>query len=143
MSALTKSTPNNIGITLLRVVLGVVFLLHGWQKFNTFTIAGTQASFAEMGVPAAEIVAPIVTVLEIAGGVALILGLFTRPFALLLAVVSLGALATVHFSAGFFASDGGYEFVLLLAAAALALALIGPGRFSVDRRFRGKLARLH
>ena len=67
-------------VTVLRVLAGFVFAAHGWQKFSQFTIAGTQASFAEMGVPAANIVAPLVATLELAGGIALILGvLITIP----------------------------------------------------------------
>ncbi|KNC19785.1 membrane protein [Arthrobacter sp. RIT-PI-e] len=121
-----------MGHTVLRAVLGIIFVLHGWQKFNEFTIAGTQASFAEMGVPAADLAAPAVAVLELGGGVLLILGLGTRVIAGLLALTVLGALVLVHGEAGFFVADGGYEFVLLLAAASLLFVLAGPGRWSVD-----------
>jgi putative oxidoreductase len=125
-------------ITILRVILGFLFAAHGWQKFNEWTIAGTQASFAKMGVPAAEIAAPAVAVLELGGGIALILGVLTRIAALLLALDMLGALFLVHASAGVFAATGGYELVLLLAAAALAVALTGAGRISVDRALFGR-----
>jgi putative oxidoreductase len=119
--------------TILRAVTGFLFAAHGWQKFNEFTIAGTQASFAKMGVPAAELAAPAVASLELVGGIALILGVLTRVFAVLLTINMLGALALVHAPAGVFAAAGGYELVLLLAAAALTLALVGAGRVSVDR----------
>jgi putative oxidoreductase len=125
-------------VTILRVTLGFLFAAHGWQKFNEWTIAGTQASFAKMGVPAAEIAAPAVAVLELGGGIALILGILTRIAALLLALDMLGALFLVHASAGVFAATGGYELVLLLAAAALAVALTGAGRISVDRALFGR-----
>jgi putative oxidoreductase len=125
-------------VTILRVILGFLFTAHGWQKFNEWTIAGTQASFAKMGVPAAEIAAPAVAVLELGGGIALILGILTRIAALLLALDMLGALFLVHASAGVFAATGGYELVLLLAAAALAVALTGAGRISVDRALFGR-----
>ncbi|WP_066288703.1 DoxX family protein [Arthrobacter sp. B6] len=125
-------------VTILRIVLGFLFAAHGWQKFNEWTIAGTQASFAKMGVPAAEIAAPAVAVLELGGGIALILGVLTRVFALLLALDMLGALFLVHAPAGVFAATGGYELVLLLAAAALAVALTGAGRISVDRAMFGR-----
>jgi putative oxidoreductase len=118
--------------TLLRIVVGFVFAAHGWQKFSQFTIAGTQGAFAQMGVPAADLVAPVVATLELAGGIALILGLLTRPFALLLALDMVGALVLVHASAGVFVDAGGFELVLILAASALAVALVGPGRLSVD-----------
>jgi putative oxidoreductase len=119
-------------VTVLRVLVGFIFAAHGWQKFSQFTIAGTQASFAQMGVPAAELAAPIVATLELVGGIALILGVLTRVFAALLALDMLGALVLVHASAGIFAADGGYELVLVLAAAALAIAFFGPARLSAD-----------
>jgi len=125
-------------LTVLRIILGLLFAAHGWQKFNEWTIAGTQASFAKMGVPAADVMAPAVAVLELAGGVALILGILTRVVAALLVLDMLGALFLVHAPAGIFAANGGYELVLLLAAASLALALTGAGRFSLDRALFGR-----
>lgn len=140
---MNQTSLTTTAVTILRVILGFLFAAHGWQKFNEFTIAGTQASFAKMGVPAAEIAAPAVAGLELAGGIALIVGILTRVVAALLAVDMLGALFLVHASAGVFASAGGYELVLLLAAAALAVALTGAGRISVDRAlFGGKNSRL-
>ena len=124
--------------TILRVIIGFLFAAHGWQKFSEFTIAGTQASFTQMGVPAAEAVAPVVATLELVGGVALILGVLTRVFAALLAVNMLGALFLVHASAGVFVATGGYELVLILAAAALAVALVGAGSVSVDKVLFGR-----
>ena len=124
--------------TILRIITGFLFAAHGWQKFNEFTIAGTQAAFAQMGVPAANLVAPVVATLELVGGIALILGVLTRMFAALLAVNMLGALFLVHATAGIFAATGGYELVLILAAAALAVALVGAGKVSVDRALFGR-----
>ena len=125
-------------ITALRIVLGFLFAAHGWQKFNEWTIAGTQAAFSQMGIPAAEVAAPVIAVLELAGGIALILGVLTRVVAALLAVDMLGALFLVHAGAGVYADKGGYELVLLLGAAAFVLALTGAGRLSVDRALFGR-----
>lgn len=127
------STRHSVAQLVLRVVLGVIFLAHGWQKFFDYTIAGTTASFEGMGIPAASIAAPVVATLELVGGIALILGLLTRPLAILLAVDMIGALFLVHLSAGIFAGNGGYELVLILAAASISLALTGAGRWSADR----------
>lgn len=127
-----ESSAASLGLTVLRVVLGVTFLLHGWQKFTEWTLAGTQAAFAQMGVPAAELAAPVVAVLELVGGLMLLLGLGTRVVAALLALVMLGALVLVHLPAGFFVADGGIELVLLLAAASALFALAGAGRWSLD-----------
>ena len=124
--------------TILRVVAGFLFAAHGWQKFSEFTIPGTQAAFTQMGVPAAQVAAPVVATLELVGGIALILGVLTRVFAALLAVDMLGALFLVHASAGVFAATGGYELVLILAAAALAVALVGAGKVSVDKVLFGR-----
>ena len=135
---MNKSLLTTTAITALRIVLGFLFAAHGWQKFNEWTIAGTQASFAKMGVPAADVMAPAVAVLELAGGIALILGLLTRVVAALLVLNMLGALFLVHAPAGIFAANGGYELVLLLAAAAFALALTGAGRLSLDRALFGR-----
>jgi putative oxidoreductase len=130
--------------TILRVVTGFLFAAHGWQKFNEFTIAGTQAAFTQMGVPAANIAAPVIATLELVGGVALILGVLTRVFAALLVVNMLGALFLVHAPAGIFAAAGGYELVLILAAAAAAVALVGAGKVSVDKALFGRSgSRLH
>ncbi|MDR7082031.1 putative oxidoreductase [Arthrobacter ginsengisoli] len=124
--------------TILRIVTGFLFAAHGWQKFNEFTIAGTQAAFTQMGVPAANMVAPVVATLELVGGVALILGVLTRVFAALLAVNMVGALFLVHAPAGIYVETGGYELVLILAAAALAVALVGAGKVSVDKVLFGR-----
>ena len=135
---MNKSALTTTALAALRIILGFLFAAHGWQKFNEWTIAGTQASFAKMGVPAADVVAPAIAVLELAGGIALILGILTRVVAALLVLDMLGALFLVHVQAGVFAANGGYELVLLLAAASLALALTGAGRFSLDRALFGR-----
>ena len=119
--------------TTLRIVIGFLFAAHGWQKFFQFTLDGTTAAFGQMGVPAAGLVAPVVATLEIVGGIALVLGVLTRIFAVLLTVNMLGALFLVHAPAGVFVEAGGFELVLALAAGAAAIALMGPGRMSVDR----------
>ncbi|MHA7286069.1 DoxX family protein [Arthrobacter sp. MDT3-44] len=131
-SQTSDSTKSTLARTVLRVALGVIFLAHGWQKIFDYTIPGTQAAFAQMGVPAAELIGPAVGFLELVGGAALILGVLVRPVAALLALDMLGALFLVHAPAGIFADKGGYELVLVLAAGAAALALVGAGRFSVD-----------
>lgn len=134
---------NNTALTttaraILRVVVGFLFAAHGGQKFNEWTIAGTTAAFGDMGIPLAEVAAPVIASLELIGGIALILGLLTRPIAALLTLDMLGALILVHLPAGVFVANGGYELVLLLGAATLALALVGPGRASADYALFGR-----
>ncbi|MGM7776582.1 DoxX family protein [Arthrobacter sp. KNU-44] len=135
---MNQSTLTNTALTVLRVIVGFIFAAHGWQKFTEFTIAGTQAAFGKMGVPAADVVAPIVATIELVGGIALIAGVLTRVFGALLALDMLGALFLVHAPAGLFADKGGYELVLALAAAAAAVALTGAGRISIDAAVFGR-----
>jgi len=120
-----------IGLTVLRVVLGIVFAVHGAQKLFVFGIPGLTEAFAGMGVPLAGVVGPAVALFEFVGGLALIAGLFVTPVALGLTAVMVGAALLVHLPAGFFLPNG-YEFVLVLAAGAIALALAGPGAWSLD-----------
>ncbi|MGW9413966.1 DoxX family protein [Arthrobacter cupressi] len=135
---MNKSTPTTTALTVLRVIVGFIFAAHGWQKFSEFTIAGTQAAFTQMGVPAASAAAPLVAGLELVGGIALIAGILTRVFGALLALNMLGALVLVHAPAGVFVANGGYELVLALGGGALAVALAGAGRLSVDAAAFGR-----
>jgi len=132
---------NAIALLLLRLVLGATLIAHGIQKFTVTTIAGVEEMFVGLGIPAAAIAAPAVASIEVVAGALLVVGLATRIAAVAGAAVALGALFTVHGSSGFFAGDGGYEFVLLLAVVGVALALTGPGAYSVDARLRGSRRR--
>lgn len=126
------SATASLGLLVLRVVVGAVFAAHGAQKIFENTIPGTIEGFAGMGVPLAEFAAPVVAFLEFGGGILLALGFFTRPIGVLLAIDMVVAVLLVHVSAGLWVSDGGYEFVAVLGAAALALAFTGAGRASLD-----------
>lgn len=135
------------GAALLRVVLGVVYLAHGWFAVAVVGLAALPGYMPRMGYPAA--VAPLLAwylvIAHLAGGALLILGLYTRVAALLQVPIMASATFLLHFPQGFFLSVqtiqtpggsrqivGGYEYVLLVLAATLALALIGPGRPSLD-----------
>ena len=92
------------GITVLRVVVGMVFLVHGGQKLFVFGFGGVAAFLGQVGIPAPGLAAVILTAVESLGGLALLLGLFTRWAAIPLAIVMLVAILTVHLKAGFFRS---------------------------------------
>ncbi|MCJ1705786.1 DoxX family protein [Rathayibacter sp. VKM Ac-2926] len=124
------------GLLVLRLALGAVFLAHGWQKIAVDGLAATTEGFGAMGIPFAAVLAPVAAFTELLGGAAIIVGLLTRIAAAGLAITALVALVVVHLPSGFFAATGGIEFVLVLAAGAVALALTGAGRLSVDALLR-------
>jgi len=118
-------------LAVLRVVLGVTFILHGGQKLFVYGFAGVQQAFGGMGIPAAAVTGPLVALVEFFGGLALVAGLLTRLAGLGLALTMLGAIAFVHLAAGFFGPQG-IEFPLTLLAATVTFAIAGAGRFSLD-----------
>lgn len=118
-------------LLVLRLVVGAIFIAHGYQKVFHFGIAGVTTMFGSMGVPLAGLVAPLVSVLELVGGIALVLGVVTRVAGLLLAIDMFCAILIVHGKNGFFLPRG-MEFVLGNMAMALALALAGAGAYSLD-----------
>ena len=112
---------------LLRLALGLVFIAHGFPKLKSFR--ATAQFFDSIGIKPAKFWVAIVAIVEFAGGIALIAGIFTQLAALLIAVNMIVAIAVVKRKQGFV---GGYEFDLALLAMALALALLGPGAFAFD-----------
>ena len=135
MSALplfdTNPRTQRFALTVLRIFSGVVFAAHGYQKLFTFGIAGVQGAFTKMGAPLPMITGPLIGCLEFFGGLALVVGLLTRLFALGLVADMLGAIMLVHLANGFFAPKG-VEFVMMLGAAALTLVIGGAGAYSID-----------
>jgi putative oxidoreductase len=126
----------DIGIFLLRAVIGLALAAHGAQKlFGAFGgpgIAGTGAFFDTLGFRPGRLFATMAALGETGGGLLVAFGLFT-PFAAAVVVSTmLVAVWGVHLEKGFFAQNGGYEYPLVLGVAAVALAFTGPGRLSVD-----------
>ncbi len=119
------------GIGLLRISLGIMFLAHGLVlKVLTFGMAGTAGFFVSLGLPGWTAYATAGG--EIIGGLLLILGILTRPVALALTPILLGALA-VHAGNGwvFSAPNGGWEYPAYLLVLTLAQALLGTGAFAL------------
>lgn len=120
-----------LALALLRVVIGLVFALHGVQAIFLKGLAPLTQQFTGWQVPLPLLTAPLVSTLELAGGVLLVLGLGTRPIALALAAVMAGAVHFAHWNKGFFGANGA-EVPVLLLTGVLALALGGPGQPSFD-----------
>jgi putative oxidoreductase len=118
------------GLAVLRIVVGVVFAMHGWQKIHVFHLAGVTGMLSHLGIPMPTVSAVILITVEFLGGILLITGLATRGPAVLLAVDMIVAIITVHMKHGFFVQTGGYEFPLTLLAALICLAISGGGSFS-------------
>lgn len=133
MSLLGPASPRHLslGIALVRIITGVIFIAHGYMKFFVMGMPGTTGFFTQVGIPAPGVMAPLIATLEVAGGIALVLGLLTRLAALGLVIDMLGAIFFVRLKGGFFAPNGA-EFEILLFVACVALVIAGAGALSVD-----------
>ena len=128
---LPSSSRVDLGLAVLRLTTGTIFLAHGAQKLFVYGFGGVSGAFGGMHVPAPAITGPLTGVVEFFGGLALIFGLLTRLAGFGLAVTMIGAIAFVHLAAGFFAPSG-IEYPLSLLGATLAIAIAGAGRYSLD-----------
>lgn len=129
----------DLGLLILRLVVGAVFIAHGAQKLFVFGLPGVAKGFEGMGVPMPGVTAPLVAGVELLGGLALVFGLLTRLASLGLAIDMLGAILLVHLKGGFFMPTG-YEFALTLLGASLALMFTGAGAYSLDAVIAGRRA---
>ena len=112
----------------IRIMIGIAFIIHGLPKFGD--IEGFQGFFASAGIPP-ELALPL-ALLEVIGGIALIIGIATRIASMLFIVEMIGAIIMVKASTGF-VIGGGYELDLLLMSIAISLLISGPGRMSIEK----------
>ncbi len=127
-SARKKVTP--LALTILRVVVGLVMVAHGWQKAMGFQ--DWQGSVASLGIPFPDIAAGLSVAAELGGGLGLVLGALTPLAALGIFINMLIAIGYVHLGRGLFAAQGGWEFPLTIAVVALYYVFRGAGPLSVD-----------
>lgn len=119
---------------LVRVTTGAMLIPHGWSKLIGGKLEGTAAGFAKMGLEPAFALALYIALLELVGGTLLALGFLTRLWAVLVMGFMAVAVIHAHWANGFFWSVGGYEYPLFWGLMALAIAIKGAGRFSLDHR---------
>ncbi len=126
----------DVGLLVLRLVLGIIFVAHGAQKlFGSFGgpgLKGTAGFHEQLGIKPPLAMAVLAGLAEFVGGILVAVGFLTPLAAAALIVTMVVAALTVHLRNGFFAQSGGYEFNLALAGMALALLLAGAGAISLD-----------
>jgi len=137
------TTEAGFGAFALRVPVGIIFAAHGAQKlfgwFGGYGLEGTAGWMESIGLAPGVLMALLAGSAEFFGGLALVLGLLTRPAVLALSIAMLVAIFSVHFANGLFMSNNGYEFGLALLAASVSLLFSGAGKASVDALIAKKL----
>jgi len=120
----------------LRVPVGIILFAHGAQKlfawFGGYGLEGTGQWMASIGLEPGYLMALMAGSAEFFGGIALLIGLLTRPAAVVVAFTMVVAIFSTHFSNGLFMSNNGYEYALTLLAVSVALAIQGGGKLAVD-----------
>ncbi len=125
----------DLGILVLRLALGIMFVAHGLQMafglFGGSGVKGFSQMLSGLGFAPAMLWAYIASYTVLLGGLLVIVGVQTRLAAALLLIFILTAGISVHLGKGFFLSNGGYEYTFIIAAICLALILLGPGKFNI------------
>lgn len=120
----------------LRIPVGIIFIAHGAQKlfgaFGGYGLEGTGQWMASIGLEPGYTLAFLAGSAEFFGGIALLVGLLTRPATVVLAITMLVAIFSVHISNGLFMANNGYEYALALLAASVSLMFSGAGKLSID-----------
>ena len=137
-------TATAINSVLLRLPAALIFTAHGAQKlfgaFGGYGLEGTAGWMESIGLTPGYLLALLAGSAEFFGGLALLLGLFVRPAALVLAFTMAVALFSVHAANGLFMANNGYEFALAMLAISAALTATGGGKWSLDAWLAKKLA---
>ncbi|GFZ83388.1 oxidoreductase [Pseudohongiella nitratireducens] len=137
-SFITRLLQSHVGWAafVLRVPVGIILIAHGAQKlfgwFGGYGLEGTGQFMASLGLEPGYLMALLAGSAEFFGGLALVLGILTRPAALMSAFTMAVAMFTAHIGNGLFMANNGYEYALTLLVVSAALAIQGAGRFSLD-----------
>ncbi len=143
---LQKITQSNASYSplALRIPIGIILMAHGSQKlfgwFGGYGLEGTGQWMASIGLGPGVLMAFLAGSGEFFGGLFLLLGLLTRPAAVVTSFTMIVAIFSVHFENGLFLSNNGYEFGLALLAATASLAISGAGKLGLDNLLNKKLA---
>jgi putative oxidoreductase len=135
MTGTAGSAAQKWGMIPLRIVVGLVFLMHGGQKLFDFGLSGVSDMLLKLGFPTPTFWAIVLMVLEPLGGLAVLLGYFARPMALLLAIEMSVAIPVARWKGGFF-TPYGYEFEMTLLGACLTIAMLGAGDVTLRQLLR-------
>lgn len=127
-----KPVVRDAALLIFRVVLGIIFVAHGWEKLFISGITQTTGQFSAWGVPQPTLSVWIAAVAELLGGAFLVVGLLTTFVAGALALLITAAIYFVHLGTGFFVADNGVEFPLLIIASLMIIVVFGSGRASID-----------
>jgi putative oxidoreductase len=135
MSSAERRWLHDWGMVPIRLVVGLVFLMHGGQKLFVFGLAGVADMLQKLGFVAPTAFALLLIAAEVVGSLAVLLGVFSRIAGLGLAVEMAIAIYVARLGGGFF-TPYGYEFELTLLGACLTIAAVGPGSISLERLWR-------
>ena len=126
----------NIGLLIIRVVIGVIFMGHGAQKlfgwFGGYGIKGTGGWFESIGIKPGTAMALLAGLTELIGGILFTMGLLTPLAGIMIAGTMVMAIAKVHAPNGLWSTENGYEYNLTVIAVVIGVALIGPGQYALD-----------
>jgi putative oxidoreductase len=126
----------NIGLLIIRLVIGVLFIGHGAQKlfgwFGGYGLKGTGGWFESIGMKPGVAMALLAGLAELLGGILFTIGLLTPLAGIIIAGTMVIAIVKVHGPNGLWATSNGYEYNLILLAVAIGVALVGPGQYALD-----------
>ncbi|GIP56905.1 DoxX family protein [Paenibacillus woosongensis] len=126
----------DVGLLLIRLVVGLLFIGHGAQKlfgmFGGYGPKGTGGWMESIGIKPGVLMAVLAGLMEFVGGLLFTLGFLMPLAATLIALAMLGAIVKVHFKNGLWSTANGYEYPLVLLVVAIAMALTGAGHISLD-----------